>query len=142
MFRIVLLFVFFSLFTVLIMPPIHAIVPLDRASVSSPRLVNAFGNQVTEHLNVNQQVQITADITNNQEITQDFVYIVQVKDGEGVIIHLVWFKGQFESGQKFSPAISWAADSSGAFVAEIFVWESLTNQDALSEPVFINITAS
>ncbi len=142
MFRIVLLFVFFSLFTVLIMPPIHAIEPLDRAPAVSPRLVNAFGNQVIEHLNVNQQVQITADITNNQETSQDFIFIVQIKNDENVIISLGWISVSLYSKQSLSPALSWTPDQSGSYLAEIFVWESLANQDALSKSLSISIITS
>ena len=140
MFRLVLVSMCIVLASLL--PSTYAVEPLERAQASSPHLEDFSGTTISKNINIGQQVQITADITNNQEFSQDFVYIVQVKDGEGVIIHLVWFKGQFEPGQKFSPAISWAPDSSGSFVAEIFVWVSLTNQDALSEPVFINIIAS
>jgi len=124
------------------MPPIHAIEPLDRAPATSPRLVNAFGNQVIEHLNVNQQVQVTTDITNNQETTQDFVFIVQIKNDENVIISLGWITGSLNSKQSLSPALSWTPDHSGSYVAEIFVWESLTNQDALSESLSISIITS
>jgi len=124
------------------MPPIYAIGPLDRAPATSPRLVNAFDNQVTEHLNVNQQVLVTADITNNQEFAQDFVFIVQIKNDENVIISLAWITGSLTPGQSFSPASSWTPDHSGSFLAEIFVWESLTNQDALSESLSISIIAS
>jgi len=141
-FRIVLLFVFFSLFTVLIMPPIHAIEPLDRTPATSPRLVNALDNQVTEHLNVNQQVLVTADITNNQEFVQPFVFIVQIKNDENVIISLAWITGSLTPGQSFSPANSWTPDQPGSYLAEIFVWESLTNQDALSESLSISIITS
>jgi len=141
-FKVILLFVFFVLFTVLIIPPIHAIEPLDRAPATSPRLVNAFGNQVIEHLNVNQQVQITADVTNNQEIAQDFVFIVQIKNDENVIISLGWITGSLNSKQLLSPALSWTPDHSGSYMAEIFVWESLTNQDALSESLSISIISS
>ncbi len=142
MFKVILLFVFFVLFTVLIMPPIYAIEPLDRAPATSPRLVNAFGNQVIEHLNVNQQVQITADVTNNQETTQDFVFIVQIKNDENVIISLGWITGSLNPNQSLSPALSWTPDHSGSYLAEIFVWESLINQDALSESRSINIITS
>ncbi len=142
MFRVVLLFVFFSLFTVLIMPPIHAIQPLDRAPATSPRLVNAFGNQVIEHLNVNQQVQVTADITNNQETTQDFVFIVQIKNDDNVIISLGWITGTLNPNQSLSTARSWTPDQPGSYLTEIFVWESLENQDALSESLSINIITS
>ena len=133
---------FFVLFTISIISPIYAIEPLDRAPATSPRLVNAFGDQVIEHLNVNQQVQITADVTNNQETTQDFIFIVQIKNNENVIISLGWITGSLNSKQSLSPALSWTPDHSGSYLAEIFVWESLTNQDALSESLSISIITS
>jgi len=133
---------FFSLFTVLIMPPIHAIEPLDRTPATSLRLVDGQDNQVIEHLNVNQQVLVTADITNNQEHDQDFVFIVQIKNDENVIISLGWITGSLNSKQSLSPALSWIPDHSGSYLAEIFVWESLTNQDALSESLSISIITS
>ncbi len=124
------------------MPPIHAIEPLERATAASPRLVNALGNQVSEHLNVNQQVQITADVTNNQETTQDFIFIVQIKNDENIIISLGWITGSLNPKQSLSPALSWTPDNSGSYLAEIFVWESLTNQDALSKSLSISIITS
>jgi len=141
-FKVILLFVFFVLFTVLIMPPIYAIEPLDRAPITSPRLVDGQGNQVTEHLNVNKQVLITADITNNQEDPQDFIFIVQIKNDENVIISLGWITGSLDPKQSFSPARSWTPDHAGTYLAEIFVWESVDNPDALSESLSISIIAS
>jgi len=141
-FRIVLLFVFFSLFTVLIMPPIHAIEPLDRAPAASLRLVDGQDNQVTEHLNVNQQVLVTADITNNQEIPQDFIFIVQIKNDENVIISLGWITGSLNPKQSLSPARSWTPEHSGTYLAEIFVWISVDNPDALSKSLSISIITS
>jgi hypothetical protein len=132
-----------GLILVSIIPFSHAIDPLDRVPISSPRLEDFFQNPVSKNININQQVQIAADITNNQEIEQKFVYIVQIKDAEDVVIYLVWISGgELNPHQTFSPAVSWRADLSGSFVVEIFVWESLNNQDALSESTSFDITAS
>ena len=132
-----------GLILVSIIPSSHAIDPLDRVSISSPRLEDFFQNPVSKNINLNQQVQIAADITNNQEIDQKFVYIVQIKNAEDVVIYLVWIEGlELNPHQTLSPAVSWRADLSGSFVAEIFVWESLINQDALSEFISFDITAS
>ena len=131
-----------GLILVSIIPSSHAIDPLDRVPISSPRLEDFFQNPVSKNINVNQQVQIAADITNNQEIDQKFVYIVQIKDTENVVIYLVWITAELKPHQTLSPAVSWKADLSGSFVAEIYVWEGLINQDALSESISFDITAS
>ena len=131
-----------GLILVSIIPTSHAIDPLDRVPISSPRLEDFFQNPISKNININQQVQIAAHITNNQEIDQKFVYIVQIKDTENVVIHLVWISGELNPHQTLSTAVSWRPELSGSFVAEIFVWESLDNPDALSESISFDITAS
>ena len=129
--------------------PTFAIEPLDRVDIKNPRLVNSFGSKISDQINVNQQVQITADVKNNQEKTQKFVYIVQVKNENGVIITIGWISGLLNPGQTFSPALSWSPKTSGEYTAEIFVWdvsEEGSNKtwqklDALSDQVSLKITS-
>ena len=88
---------------------------------------------------VDQQVQIVADLTNSQDRIQNFAYIVQITDDEGVSISLAWITGALSPNQRLSPALSWTPDESGMYTAEIFVWESITNPDALSPPLHLEI---
>ena len=135
-------------FTVLINPA-FAITQLDRVDITNPRLVNAFGSKISEQVNVNQQVQISADVKNNQEKSQKFVYVVQVKNQNGVIVSLGWISGSLNPGQTFSPALSWTPKVSNVYTAEIFVWDvsefgsnkSWQNLDALTEHVILKITS-
>lgn len=115
---------------------------LDRTPIQSPRLVSGLGTPVSQNVNVNQQIQITADVTNNQDVSQAFAYIVQIRDGENRIISLGWITGVLLPDQSLSPALSWIPTYSGNFKAEIFVWESIANPDALSNMASIPITAS
>lgn len=129
--------------------PVFAIEPLDRVDITNPRLVNSFGAKISDQINVNQQVQITADVKNNQDKTQTFVYIVQVKNQNGVIITIGWISGLLNPGQTFSPALSWAPKISGEYTAEIYVWDvseegstkSWQRLDALAEQVSLKITS-
>jgi len=135
----------FTIFT----NPAFAIEPLDRIDIKNPRLVNSFGSKISNQINVNQQVQITADIKNNQEKTQQFVYIVQVKNQNGIIITIGWISGLLNPGQTFSPALSWTPKTSDEYTAEIFVWDvseegsnkSWQRLDALSEQAYLKITS-
>ena len=88
---------------------------------------------------VDQQVQIVADLTNSQDRIQNFAYIVQIEDDEGVSISLAWITGALSPNQRLSPALSWTPDKAGMYTAEIFVWESITNPDALSPPLHLEI---
>ena len=88
---------------------------------------------------VDTQVQITADLTNNQDKVQPFAYLVQIQDENGVTVSLSWITGSLEPGQFMNPSQSWTPTNPGKYTAQIFVWESVDNPDALSVPLMIKI---
>jgi hypothetical protein len=134
-------------FTVLI-NPVFAITPLDRVDITNPRLENSGGTKISDQVNVNQQVQISADIKNNQNKSQDFYYLVQVKTQNDVVVSFQWIKGKLDPGQIFKTALSWTPKVSNEYTAEIFVWgitvDSKTKTwevDPLAEHVILKITS-
>ena len=120
----------------------YGITPLERAVINDERLVNLSGATLGEHIIVNQQVQITAKITNLQDQNQDFVYIVQIKDENDVVVKLGWISGSLTNYQSFSPSLSWNPKESGVYTAEIYVWDSLLRQDALTNIAILEIITS
>ncbi len=119
-----------------------ALTELQRATISDPRLETAFGIPIGNNVNVDQQFQISADITNNQEKSQNFVYLVQIKNKTGFVVSLGWISGQLTPDQKLSPSLSWTPNESGEFTAEIYVWEGLVNHKVLSEYITLQINVS
>ena len=119
-----------------------ALTDLQRATINDPRLENAFGIPVVDNVNVNQQIQISIDIVNHQEKSQNFVYLVQIKDKADHVISLGWISGQLTPDQKLSPSLSWTSENSGEFTAEIFAWEGLKNHGALTEYTTLQINVS
>ncbi len=119
-----------------------ALTDLQRSTINEPRLEKAFGSPIGSHVNIDQQIQISVDITNNQEKSQSFVYLVQVKDEAGFVVSLGWISGQLSPNQKLSPSLSWTSDGAGEFTAEIFAWSGLKNHSALSESTALQITVS
>jgi len=122
--------------------PVFGIAPLERAIINDERLVNLSGSTLGEHILVNQQVQITAKITNAQDENQDFVYIVQIKDENDIVVKLGWISGSLTKYQSFSPSLSWTPKESGVYNVEIFVWDSLLRQGALTNTVTLEIISS
>jgi hypothetical protein len=112
--------------------------PLERAPAANLRVVDAFGDSLST-VNVDQQVQITADLANGQDREQAFAYLVQIQDGNGVTVSLAWITGSLSAGQSFSPALSWIPTDAGTYTATAFVWESVDNPAALSPPVTTTI---
>jgi len=122
--------------------PAFALNELERSSIENPRLENAFEMPIMDNVNVNQQIQISSDITNHQSKSQNFVYLVQIKNDADVVVSLGWISGQLTPDQKLSPSLSWTPKDSGKHVAEIFVWEGLKNHKALSEYSKLQISVS
>src|SRR5574340_1094084 len=88
---------------------------------------------------MNKQVQIAADVSNGQDRVQSFAYLVQIKDQNDVVVQLSWLTGTLTPGQSLNPSQSWTPTSPGSYTAEIFVWQSISNPDALSAPLSMNI---
>jgi hypothetical protein len=91
---------------------------------------------------VNKQVQITSDVTNNQDKTQPFAYLVQIQNQDGVVVSLSWLTGSLVSGQSLNPSQSWTPVLPGTYTAQIFVWAGINNPDALSTPLNMMITVT
>ena len=89
---------------------------------------------------VGKQVQITTDVTNGQDRSQPFAYIVQIQNQDGVVYSLSWITGTLDAGQSLSPSQSWMPTAPGKYTAQIFVWTSVNNPDALSPPLSMKIT--
>ncbi|MDA8009645.1 MAG: hypothetical protein MPK75_08060, partial [Alphaproteobacteria bacterium] len=113
--------------------------PLERVPVSNLRVVDNFGSTL-DTVQVDQQVQVTADLTNGQTRDQAFAYLVQIQDEDNVTVHLAWISGSVAEGQSFSPSVSWTPAASGTYTATTFAWESVSNPEALSPPVSLEIT--
>ena len=88
---------------------------------------------------VDEQIMIVTDISNGQDVQQNFAYITQVTNDENVVISLSWLTGSLSPRQSFSPAQSWTPTESGLYTIQIFVWESITNPEALSPPLSMTV---
>lgn len=114
-----------------------AITVLNHAYAESQLVLD--NKQKTKSIEVGKQVQITADLRNNQDIEQDFAYIVQIQNEDGITVSLSWLTGKLVPTQSFSPALSWTPEETGKYTATIFVWESIDNPSALSPTLSLTL---
>jgi hypothetical protein len=115
--------------------------PLERVPVSNQRMTDSLGSVISQ-VKVDQQVQITADISNKNISNQPFIYLVQIHDSSNAVESLSWIAGILYKEQSFSPSVSWIPDSPGKYTATIFVWNSLDNAMAFSPTVELDIVVS
>ena len=103
--------------------------PLERAPISDLRAVDSFGNTL-DTISVDSQIQLAADLTNNQDKAQEFAYLIQIQNESGVTVSLNWITGSLSAGQSLSPASSWTPDEAGTYEVTAFVWESIEKPDS------------
>ena len=130
----------------IVINPIFGLTSLEKVVLSETGLVNRSGVPIGTNVNVNQQVLVSSKITNMQETTQDFIYIVQIKNEDDVVVKIGWITGNLTKQQKFVPAVSWVPTTQGTFTVEIYVWDGLDqkrhNYEALTDTVRFLVISS
>lgn len=112
--------------------------PLEEATASNPRILDSTGNTLSKVM-TNQQIQIVSNITNQVNKDQPFAYLVQIQDSNGITISLSWITGSMAPKQTLNLGQSWIPKDSGSYSAQIFVWQSITEPNALSPPLSLPI---
>jgi hypothetical protein len=112
--------------------------PLEQAPASNARILDSGGNSLSK-ANVDQQIQIVSDVTNQENKDRPFAYLVQIQDNNGITLSLSWITGSMVPKQTLTLGQSWFPTTAGTYIAQIFVWESITNPNALSPPLLLQI---
>ncbi|MDE1831506.1 hypothetical protein [Candidatus Nitrosotalea okcheonensis] len=112
--------------------------PLEQAALSNARIVDSTG-KVLSKVNVNQQIQVVSDVTNQQKRDQPFAYLVQIQDNNGITVSLSWITGSMTPGQTLSLGQSWLPSTAGTYTAQIFVWQSISSPNALAPSLPLQI---
>ena len=112
--------------------------PTQRASFGEPTLLNSFGESVSQVF-TGEQLLVQSEVTNKQSKRQPFTYIVQVSDSEGIVVSLSWVSSELPPNESLKVAQSWLPSDAGNYSIEIFLWESLTNPNAISPTIMKNI---
>ena len=111
------------------------------APASEPVLSDPFGSPVSR-VKVDEQVLFQSEITNKQDKRQPFVYIVQVRNSDGITISLSYAKSELFANDKLKVAQSWIPAAPGQYDVEIFVWDSIDGQTVLSPTRKISVEVS
>lgn len=90
-------------------------------------------------IHTNQQIQIVSDVKNQENKNQPFAYLVQIQDNNGITLSLSWITGSMVPKQTLNLGQSWLPTVAGTYTAQIFVWESIANPNALSPPLSLQI---
>ncbi|RLF05798.1 MAG: hypothetical protein DRJ60_05115, partial [Thermoprotei archaeon] len=98
----------------------------------APQVVDPTTGEPIANVTAGSMVSIAANITNKDVIPHSFVYIVQVKNAQGVIVKLDWISGTIEADATMTPAVSWTPTEPGTYTIEVYVVQSLAVPEPLS----------
>ena len=115
-----------------------SIAPLEKLTNSQITLADSSGKPVIS-FQENNRIQIVGSIKNEQNFDQKFVYLIQVKDHNNSVVSLSWVSGELSGKQNLDISQSWLPKNSGIFLIETYVWNSLDDQIALSQPTSTSI---
>jgi hypothetical protein len=108
--------------------------PLDRIETGNTFLADNSGNLVYDPT-IHEQLQIVTKVQNKQNFGQPFIYIIQIKDSTGTVVHMSWILGELFPLQQLELSQSWVPNMGGTFIIETFVWDSLTNSIPLAPKI-------
>ena len=104
---------------------------INRIEISSIFLSDGFGNPIVS-LSPNTKMQIVGTIENQINYDQEFIYFLQIKNSDGVIVSLSWIQGKLSPNQILEVSQSWIPTNSENYILETYVWNSLNGSSPLS----------
>ena len=97
----------------------------DSVLLNDVSIVNSFGQNFDE-IKADQILQISANISNLQNYSNDFAYIVQITDAENNIAQPArWITGTLNPEQNFNVSLSWVPEKTGMYNATVSLGSSL-----------------
>jgi hypothetical protein len=98
--------------------------PLDRIRLGALEFLDSEGINITQ-IRVGQEVSITGKFSNHQNGPQNYAFIVQAVDEDGIVVYIGWQPASIEKGIIAEEAVLWTPEQSGNYSVKIFIWDSL-----------------
>ena len=112
---------------------------VDKIKFDNIGVVNSFGQKFDE-IKTDQIIQIATDITNNNEGSYDFVYMVKITSDDGSLVQPAkWMTGTLNPEQTLNVGLSWILENRGDFIASIFIGSEM---DSITKITDLDITVT
>jgi hypothetical protein len=96
--------------------------PMNKVSVN-PQITDNLDRPLLEKPTVGTNLNFVTEISNNNQNTQGYSYIVQVKDADDKVVYINLVDGSIDPVNKKTAELSWTPNSVGKYTVEIFVWD-------------------
>lgn len=106
----------------------------DKVYIQRAYVADLEGNNITATGGiVGQNLAISTTVSNDEQVSQSFILIVQILDQDRAARSMLLALGSVESGESIERSVSWMPEEQGNYTAEIFVWSALDSPTPLVE---------
>ena len=110
----------------------------ERLSMNEIEILSQNG-ELIERLDIGQTGMIFSNVKNVIDYSQEFTYIVQIKNEDNNVISLSWVTGEVRPSQELGMSISWMPQELGKYSIDRFVWNSIKGSIPLTDTVSTEI---
>ena len=110
----------------------------ERLSMNEIEILSQNG-ELIERLDIGQTGMIFSNVKNVIDYSQEFTYIVQIKNEDNNVISLSWVTGEVRPSQELGMSISWMPQELGKYSIDRFVWNSIKGSIPLTNAVSTEI---
>ena len=124
-----------------IVPPPPPVAPVD-VTPNNTEIFDTPSNSVQVETSNNDFIFTKTWKNDNQFGSQQFAYILQIKDENDIVVSISYVSGMLGPKQTFEQSLSFDPGSHGSYLATVYVWDDLINQNVLDNPesVLIQVT--
>jgi hypothetical protein len=118
----------------------QALSKTEQVPAGTPEIVDTAGNAFASP-SVGDIVIVQASVTNDDDVAHTVTFLVQIKNAGGEVINLGWVRDiELATDESQTPGLSWLPDSAGTYTAEVYVWTSISEAEALSPVKSVTFT--
>jgi hypothetical protein len=118
--------------------PVTAGIMISKVKDDSPTRVHLADPILT--MTGTNQLTLSTDLAVEQQITQEYVFLVQVVDDRNVAQYIEWQKGTLSGSQALPVSVSWTAMEKGRYTVTVVVISDMENPVMLSEATYKDLT--
>ena len=110
----------------------------ERLSMNELEILSQNG-ELIERLEIGQTGMLFSKVKNIIDFSQEFTYIVQIKNEDDNVISLSWVTGEAMPSQELGMSVSWMPQEPGKYSIERFVWNSIQGAIPLTDTISTDI---
>ena len=110
----------------------------ERLSMNELEILSQNG-ELIERLEMGQTGMLFSKVKNTIDFSQEFTYIVQIKNEDNNVISLSWVTGETMPSQELGMSVSWMPQEPGKYSIERFVWNSIQGAIPLTDTISTDI---